>query len=356
MSQEQGLTVIESKAVTVKEWDEFLPMEASQRAIQRLEAYKHFAQSQLKFEEHYDVLPAEKWKCKGLSTDQILADPSIKKFMEQSGADMFLAAWGLGFEPEIIASTRDFDKPFFEYKIKGWIVHPGTQTRLWSEVASCSSNEVKYRWRWVDAKELKNNPDFIGINKDALKQKQFKNNRGDWETKYRVQNPDIADIDNTIFQMASKRAKVKVVRCFFNVTKYFNQPIEEAGPQFGTDDSPEGETPEEPKTRPAPSGEKGKKAAPLPSGVLELQKYFDAACDGLDEAEYALALSDMWGDTEVNGWSNIKSKAQGGNIVYDYIVKKLPAAVKKIKAERPGTTTAPKQAAGDKEQGGMFDK
>jgi hypothetical protein len=63
-----------------------------------------------------------------------------------------------------------------------------------SGVGSCSTMETKYAYRWVE------NPEDYGFDKSGLKYDKKKG-------KYRVPNPDIEDVGNTIVKMASKRSE-----------------------------------------------------------------------------------------------------------------------------------------------------
>lgn len=66
-----------------------------------------------------------------------------------------------------------------------------------SGVGASSMMESKYKWRWVD------NPEDFGYKAEDCRQKV----KGD-KTVYRILNPDVDDLLNTILKMAAKRGEV----------------------------------------------------------------------------------------------------------------------------------------------------
>lgn len=208
-------------------WDDMLPVAASNKAIQRYNAVIDFAVNTLKFGNHYDVLPAEQWKCKNKNTDMILKDPSIKKFFTQSGADMTNMAWGIRSEAVVMnAVERPDDKePYFSYQIQSNLIHIGTGKVVGSAVGSCSSREVKFRYRWFTKEEIEHDPRLVDVDMAQCKTKMFGwDDKG--KLKYQVVNPDLGDVQPTIFMMAEKRAYVKATRRLFGLSELFNQPLD----------------------------------------------------------------------------------------------------------------------------------
>ena len=213
--------------VAQEQWDDILPVVASQRAVQRYNAVVDFAVNQLKFGMHYDVLPAEQWKCRGKSTEVILKDPSIKKFFGQAGADMLNMAWGIRSEAVVIHSVErpDDAEPYFAYQIQSNLIHIGTGKVVGSAVGSCSSREVKYRYRWFSKADIDNDPRLAGLDLTLCKKRAY--GKGDYaKEQFQVINPDLGDIQPTIFMMAEKRAYVKATRRLHGISELFNQPLD----------------------------------------------------------------------------------------------------------------------------------
>jgi hypothetical protein len=67
-----------------------------------------------------------------------------------------------------------------------------------SGVGAASSHETKYAYRWVQESDVP-----AGLDKAALKTRPR-----DRSVQYRIPNPDLGDLWNTLFKMAAKRADV----------------------------------------------------------------------------------------------------------------------------------------------------
>lgn len=126
-------------------------------------------------------------------------------------------------EYEFLSSTEDFDKGFFNYSIRCFlyknIVQDGILVKLpvAQGVGSCNSYEKKYRFVNVDERNL---PE--GVDKASLHKAQTK-----WGTKYQMDNPNIADLANTILKMAKKRALVDATLQFASLSEVFTQDLED---------------------------------------------------------------------------------------------------------------------------------
>lgn len=64
-------------------------------------------------------------------------------------------------------------------------------------IGACSTLETKYAIRWVE------NPEGYGYTKENLTKR-----KRDGKTKYRIPNPDVADLGNTILKMSAKRSEI----------------------------------------------------------------------------------------------------------------------------------------------------
>lgn len=107
---------------------------------------------------------------------------------------------------------------------------------------TCNSHEAKYRWRWVWERELPPNIDKNGLVSKVI------NQRGD--VKWRIENDNPADLDNTILKMSQKRAFVGDILMVTGASRIFTQTIEEEDEEVeGNGKEP---TPESPPAASAP--------------------------------------------------------------------------------------------------------
>jgi len=133
----------------------------------------------------------------------------------------------------------------FSYKVE--LYHTPTQQFLGEGVGSASTKESKYRYRWFE--EDSGVPVPMSFHKggkisdlhEALKTKRKKVPEGasivakkresDGKLhifyKYKIDNPDIADVYNTVRKMGKKRAYVDAVISAFSLSDIFTQDIEE---------------------------------------------------------------------------------------------------------------------------------
>jgi hypothetical protein len=203
---------------------------------------------------------------------------SKKPGLFKSGAEKLCAAFGLVPEFESLpTSISNWDTPFFYFHYKCKLYRIGTGELVATANGSCNSKEDKYGWRWVEQEkippkyrqqltELETRGGRIGefgfaIEKAETSGKygksesywaQFKNAmekgtaiksvrstaRGDSPyfeidaTMYRVPNPDVFSIVNTIDKMAQKRALVAAVLIGTAASLFFTQDLEDL-PNFG---------------------------------------------------------------------------------------------------------------------------
>lgn len=118
--------------------------------------------------------------------------------------DLFL------FDPGA-SKVRDFFDTYPEHHILSHTVDDGLITIMMeatlifrktgqvvaSGVGACSMKESRYRYRWVE------NPEDYGCNAADCRKKKDK-----YGIKYRVPNPDVEELVNTIIKIAAKRAEV----------------------------------------------------------------------------------------------------------------------------------------------------
>lgn len=197
-----------------------------------------------------------------------------KPSLYKPGAEKLRFVYGLGIEFECIDKVVDIDRPFVDYSYKCTVKTKTGQVIAQCE-GSCNSMEPKYGYVWKSEHEIP-----ASIDKSTLQSKttgkkitefdfsirkaettgqygkpqeywdkwkkaietgkarktQKKTKAGDskdaWElddtvTLYRVPNPDVMGLKNTIMKMAQKRAFVGAVLLATGASEFFTQDIED---------------------------------------------------------------------------------------------------------------------------------
>jgi hypothetical protein len=145
--------------------------------------------------------------------------------------------------PEFILehATTDFTQPLFHYRFKVRLFSEAAGRVLAEGVGSANSREARYRWRNASRK-------CPACGKDTIIQGKVEygggwvcfKKKGGCGTKYdtgdkaiegqqvgRVENEDIADLDNTILKMAKKRALVDGAIALARCSDLFTQDLED---------------------------------------------------------------------------------------------------------------------------------
>lgn len=152
----------------------------------------------MKEDEHYGIIPG----CK---------KPSLFK----SGAEKIAVTFQLAIDSEVEdLSTGDE----IRYRVKATARNLSEQF-LGSSFGECSSNEKKYKWRKVYKEE------FEAADEDRRREVIKGKKNGGTYTVFQVRN-ELADVANTILQMADKRAYVSVVRKVTAASDVFTQDLE----------------------------------------------------------------------------------------------------------------------------------
>jgi hypothetical protein len=123
----------------------------------------------------------------------------------------------------VLERIYDKDEEGYEsirYVIATEIVQASTGKVVAEGVGSCSSDEVKYKYRWFFASKLES----MGISQDE-RHKLPTRITGGGKTQYRARNPEIPDLDNTILKMASKRSEVDGCLQLPGVAAVFTQDV-----------------------------------------------------------------------------------------------------------------------------------
>lgn len=246
--------VIETKALTVRP-----PAQLEERSVEEVLAHVEKIQLLMKSAlvdgEHYGVIP-------GTGGNDPKKPP--KKTLLQPGAQK------LGFMfrliPEYIITRHDLPAGHREYEVRCELIHAPTGTSCGQGVGSCSTMESKYRWR-------KSERECPSCGNDTIKRSKFADKTtGDkgWycyakiggcgaefrsddqgiteQETGRKENPDIADVYNTVLKIGKKRAFVDATITATAAGDLFTQDLEDTA-----EPKAEGEPAEEekPKTRTA---------------------------------------------------------------------------------------------------------
>lgn len=138
-----------------------------------------------------------------------------KPTLLKPGGEKICMLFGLNPEYEFLQTTEDYDKEFFSYNIRCTLFRNGQPVA--QGVGICNSKEKKYRFINVD--EIPEN--YIG------QSEQITDKYG--RTKYKINNPDICSLVNTILKMAKKRAFIDAVLQVASLSEVFTQDVEDMG-------------------------------------------------------------------------------------------------------------------------------
>jgi len=171
--------------------------------------------------EHYGKIP-------GTGRD---AKPTLLK----SGAEKLCLLFRLA--PEYQVETLELQGAHREVRVQCKLIQISTQRYFGSGVGSCSTLESKYRYRSdvVQTEEGKpmevpgkywqsrdpailGGPDYRPTKKD-----------GKWLVVKKVENPDLADVYNTVLKMAKKRAYIDATLSATAASDIFTQDLEDFG-------------------------------------------------------------------------------------------------------------------------------
>ena len=153
-----------------------------------------------------------------------------------------------------------------KYVVRADIIHV-SGTRIGSGVGSCTTDESKYQYRWLTEYKLKG----IGYSDQeiqTLPSQERKSSSGSFRV-YRIRNPEILDLDNTILKMATKRAEVDAALSLPGVSGVFTQDIEQYPDALGINDTPPRNQPQTEKQKPRKAENQIKDTTPQPDTAEE---------------------------------------------------------------------------------------
>jgi len=112
-----------------------------------------------------------------------------------------------------------------KYVVAAELLNPKTGFIVAEGVGSCSTDEVKYQYRWLTASKLKNEQGYSEEEIDRLPQREMRGRSGGKFKVYRIRNPELLDLDNTIVKMAAKRAEMDAALQLPGVGAVFTQDL-----------------------------------------------------------------------------------------------------------------------------------
>lgn len=209
----------------------FSPAEAVRR-LQELQAFVHEA---MKEGEDYGTIPGTQ-----------------KPTLYQPGAQKLAEIYGFAAHFEPVEVQKDWERGFFYFEYCCVLSSRRSGDRVGEGMGSANSNESKYRWRWVEesmvpegfdkSKLMKQHrakwvfrseiPEGIDPAKLPKQEKTSKTGKPYtvWNVggvAYRIPNPDVADVVNTLQKMACKRAYVMAVISVTRSSGIFTQDLED---------------------------------------------------------------------------------------------------------------------------------
>ena len=138
-----------------------------------------------------------------------------KPTLLKPGGEKICMLFGLNPEYDFLQTVEDYDKEFFSYNIKCTLYRNGQPVA--QGVGSCNSKEKKYRFVNVDAIPST----YIGPSEEITDKYG--------RTKYKINNPDVCSLVNTILKMAKKRSFIDAVLQVASLSEVFTQDLEDMG-------------------------------------------------------------------------------------------------------------------------------
>lgn len=206
-------------------------------AKQRLVQLQEFVRDLMVEGEDYGTIPG---------TSGGFGDAERKKprqVLLKPGAEKLCEIYGLAQVPVITTRVEDFDRGFFHYECRIDLVSKRSGTIVGSGVGSCNSHESRYRYRNASRKcpscgqaaIIKGKAEFGGGWVCFKKKGGCGSKFGDNDQSIagqavgKVENPDVADLVNTILKMAKKRALIDATLSVTRCSGLFTQDEEVQG-------------------------------------------------------------------------------------------------------------------------------
>ncbi len=168
-----------------------------QQTMQKIAHFQAVVQNTLKNQHDYGIIPG-----------------TNKPTLLKPGGEKICMMLGVNPEYEFLDKETDYVKGFFNYEVRCTLMR-GSQ-KVAQGVGSCNSYEKKYRWINSDTVPNGMDPSTIQTTTDKY-----------GRTKYKIPNPNICDLANTILKMAKKRAFIDAVLQVSSLSEIFTQDLED---------------------------------------------------------------------------------------------------------------------------------
>lgn len=180
-----------------------------------------------------------------------------KDTLLQPGAQKLAEIYGFAVDfedarPPIERWGDDGSEPLFAYFKRARLMRRTDGLFVGAGIGSCNSREEKYSGRWVFEREV---PDHLDRSRLRRRDGKSKKN-GSPYVMFRIPNPALFDLVNTIEKMAAKRALVMAVIAATRSAGIFTQDLEDMAPEArgakGKPEASEAEYEEDGGTAPPP--------------------------------------------------------------------------------------------------------
>jgi hypothetical protein len=222
-------------------------------------------------------------QCMEKGTDYGVIPGTQKPTLLKPGAEKLVELFRCTPKFALLEKQTDFDRGFFYYRFRVRLYSENAGRVLAEGFGSANSRESRYRWRdgkrkcpscGSDAALLKSKDKgkgfFCWAKKGGCGETFPENDKRITEQQVgRVENPDIADLDNTVLKMAKKRALVDGAIALARCSDMFTQDVEDFA-----DDAP---VVPPPPTTPAEKPTKARKNTPPDSLPPKVQADFAKA-------------------------------------------------------------------------------
>lgn len=235
-----------------------------------------------------------------------------KPSLFKPGAEKIAVTFRIAVTSEVEdLSTSDYKK----YRVT-CTAYAQDGTKLGSAVGTASSNETKYQWRKPVCDQ-----EFEECDIDRKREKWINTKNG--PIKIKQIKTECDDLDNTILQMADKRAYVAVVRKVTAASDVFTQDIEDLPPEVQADIVAESQSlPAAGKPEVKMPQEK-QSAPPAPSQNMEQHKAKNPISEPQGKRLYAIRKSVGYPDKDFQEWLLFNYNTDDRNIereTYESIV------------------------------------
>lgn len=172
----------------------------------------------------------------------VIPGTNDRKSLLKPGAEKLTELFRCTPEFTIVERTEDWDKPLIHYVIRCRVIAAESGVIVAEGLGSCNSRESKYRYRngertcptcgkptIINGKKEYGGGFICFAKKGGCGAKFADGDRSiTGQTVGKVENPDVADIANTILKMAKKRAHVDAAIALARCSDMFTQDVEDA--------------------------------------------------------------------------------------------------------------------------------